>query len=138
MFSKVKGYWLILLIGAMPFYTFASPAGSKITADSRVKLSIQPLTCVVRKQGDNCQMTINAKWQSDQPIDVCFFQDDQQLLCWQRKNFAAQQFDVSLNSDMIFSLKLANGELVAQQKVQVNSSSSAQYRRRLRAQWSFF
>ena len=138
MFSKVKGFWLILLSSALPFNAIASTAGSNSTTDARVQLTIQPLTCVVRNQGDNCQMTINAKWQSEQAIDVCFFQDEQLLLCWQRKNFADQQFNVSLNSDMIFSLKLANGELVAQQKVQVNSSSSTQYRRRLRAQWSFF
>lgn len=144
MLFKRKGNWCAalpstgLLLAASTITVQASPIHDVSKAEQLVTLVIQPLTCVVRKPGDTCQMTIKAKWQSNKPIDACFYQDERQLLCWQQKDIAEQQFDVSLKSDMAFYLKLINGDVIAKQQVQVNSSSSAQYRRRLRAQWSLF
>ena len=36
----------------------------------QVTLAIKPLACVVKRAGENCQMTITAQWQSTTPIDA--------------------------------------------------------------------
>ncbi|MEW6991221.1 DUF3019 domain-containing protein [Colwelliaceae bacterium 6441] len=103
-----------------------------------VELSIKPLACIVKNYGDICKMTIKAKWQSAQAIDSCLLQGKRNLLCWKNKKSVSQHFNIELAENMTFSLTNTQGQVLAQQKIVVNSSLPKKFRRRLKAQWSLF
>lgn len=125
--------WLLFL----PFTVLANSTPTGSTQEDII-FNIRPLACIVAKPGEACQMTITAHWQTIAPISACLLQDKVQLACWQQQKKVKQHFNISLTTDMVFTLNNASGQQIAQQKIKVNTAQSTKYRRRLRSQWSLF
>ena len=92
---------------------------------------------MVKKPGDSCQMTVTVQWQNDNPIDACLYQNDARLTCWQNAHNINTKIDISLEQDMLFTLK-NDQNIFATQQIKINTALPTKYRRRLRADWSFF
>ncbi|GLX77483.1 hypothetical protein tinsulaeT_08230 [Thalassotalea insulae] len=129
--------YLLLMLGMILLINVTAQASSQQNNET-VVLTIKPLACVVKSAGESCQMTVTAQWQSKQPINACLFQQQQSLSCWQQQRYASQQLNISLQDDMLFTLKNSSGKVLASQRVKINISQPVKYRRRLRAQWSLF
>jgi hypothetical protein len=106
--------------------------------DNKVELSLTPIACFVKESGDICNITIKVNWQSGIPINTCLYQNNKQIHCWLDTRRATKKITVSLSENMVFSLLADNNEIYAQQHVSIATSTSKKYRRRLRADWSFF
>lgn len=130
---------LLILFALWIFSSFVSFAATAVEAEQpSAELSIKPLTCIVKVAGDHCQMTVTVTWKTSQPFSGCLFQEEHNLACWQKQDHVKEQLTVSLAKDMVFALKNQQGLVIANQSIKVNASTSTQYRRRLRAQWSLF
>ena len=105
--------------------------------NNNVQLSLTPLACFVKKNGDVCNITVKVTWQSKTPIDACLYQNNDKVDCWQATQQASKKITVSLSENMRFTLQ-GNKVIYAQQEVTVAATTSAKYRRRLRAGWSLF
>lgn len=92
---------------------------------------------MVKNPGDSCQMTVTVQWHNDEPIDVCLFQNDTRLNCWENVHNIKTKIDISLEQDMLFTLKNEQ-RMFATQQIKINTALPTKYRRRLRADWSFF
>ena len=108
-----------------------------LAASSTSQLIIKPSVCMVKKLGDSCQMTVRVMWHNEQPIDACLFQNDSRLTCWKNVNNINTEIDISLDQDMKFTLK-NDQQVFAYQQIKINTALPKKYRRRLRADWSFF
>jgi len=108
-----------------------------LSASSTNKLIIKPSVCMVKRLGDTCQMTVKVMWHHDQPINACLFQNDARLICWQNEYDINTEIDISLDQDMKFTLK-NDQQVFAYQQIKINTALPKKYRRRLRADWSFF
>jgi len=108
-----------------------------LAASSASKLIIRPSVCMVKKLGDSCQMTVKVMWQNEQPIDACLFQNDLRLSCWKNVDDINTEIEISLDKDMKFTLKNEQ-QVFAYQQIKINTALPKKYRRRLRADWSFF
>ncbi|MFT5759034.1 MAG: hypothetical protein ACI9LM_003783 [Alteromonadaceae bacterium] len=108
-----------------------------VAASSTNPLIIRPSVCMVKKSGDSCLMTVNVMWHNDQPTDACLFQNDERLACWQNVSNIDTELDISLDQDMKFILK-NDDKILAYQQIKINTALPKKYRRRLRADWSFF
>jgi len=129
MTSSIKKSAIILFI----LSTLSQP----LSAVPSSNLIIKPSVCMVKNPGDSCQMTVSVQWQNDDPIDACLYQNDARLTCWQNAHNINTKIDISLEQDMLFTLK--NGqEIFASQQIKINTALPTKYRRRLRADWSFF
>jgi len=108
-----------------------------LAAASTGQLIIKPSVCMVKKLGDSCQMTVKVMWHNEKPINACLFQSETRLTCWKNTQNINEKIDISLKHDMKFILK--NDEQVfAYQQIKINTALPKKYRRRLRADWSFF
>jgi hypothetical protein len=119
------------------FLLVLSGLPQSVAASSKTKLIIKPTVCMVKRLGDTCQMTVKVSWQSDQIIDACLFQNDLRLTCWQNVSDINTDIDIDLDQDMLFTLK-NDQQIFANQNVKINTALPNKYRRRLRANWSFF
>lgn len=108
-----------------------------LTASSPQKLIIKPSVCMVKTLGDTCRMTVKVMWQHDQYIDACLYQNESQLTCWKNVKAIDKNIDINLAQDMAFTLKNEQ-QVFAFQEIKINTVYSKKYRRRLRANWSFF
>ena len=108
-----------------------------LAASSTNQLIIKPSVCMVKKFGDSCLMTVKVMWHNDQPTDACLFQNDSRLSCWKNVRDINTNLDISLDQDMKFTLK-NNDKILAYQQIKINTALPKKYRRRLRADWSFF
>jgi len=135
-FSQTAKLQFSLLLTILTLILSASPtvAASQLQA---TKFEIVPLTCVTKYKGQLCLMNIKLDWQLNKASDVCFYQNDQQLACWNNKREHTQKFQIQLQENSVFSLKTrhSNQEII-KQTVKINFIN--QYRRRLRPQWSIF
>ncbi len=139
---RFKGLITIIIIGLPSLLATYSTQANESSANGAtapiVSLNIKPLACVVKRIGEQCQMTITANWNSNIPLSACLYQDRKSIGCWQQKISEEKQYQISLNDDMLFSIKTDQGIILAKQKIVINASTSTKYRRRLRSQWSFF
>jgi len=108
-----------------------------LSASSTSQLIIKPSVCMVKKLGDSCTMKVKVIWQNTQPIDACLFQDDLRLKCWENILDINADLEISLDQNMKFTLK-NNENVLAYQHIKINTALPKKYRRRLRADWSFF
>jgi len=108
-----------------------------LAASSTNKLIIKPSVCMVKRLGDSCQMTVKVMWHNEDFIDACLFQNDLRLTCWENVNDINREIDISLDQDMKFTLK-NDQQIFAYQQIKINTALPKKYRRRLRADWSFF
>ena len=119
-----------------------SAKANEIDSEGAVKVTqfeIMPLICVTNKVGDECQLKLNVKWQTDTVGDYCFYQNQKEITCWQQTNKAKKSILVKLVKSSVFSLKQKGLEkILIEQKVTLNYRQSDRYRRRLRSQWSIF
>lgn len=108
-----------------------------LAASSTTKLMIKPAVCMVKKMGDTCQMKVQVSWHSDQIINACLFQNNLRLHCWEKVRDIKTQLEIYLDQDMQFTLK-NDQQILASQHITINTALPKKYRRRLRANWSFF
>jgi hypothetical protein len=107
------------------------------SASSTSQLIIKPSICMIKKLGDNCTMKVKVLWQNTKPIDACLFQEDLRLRCWKNTLDINVDLEISLDQDMKFILK-NNENILAYQHIKINTALPKKYRRKLRADWSFF
>ena len=93
---------------------------------------------MVRKLGQPCSMTVNIRWHTSTPIDVCLLQNEEKLNCWHDQKSVETQMNITLAKSLKFKLVSTAGETLASQSVQVNASSHQAYRRKLKSDWSLF
>lgn len=129
MTSSVCKHTLILFV-----FSCFSPL---LSASSTNKLIIKPSVCMVKSPGDSCQMTVTVQWQTDKTISACLFQNNTRLHCWENVQNIKTKMAISLEQDMMFTLK-NDQQVFATQQIKVNTALPTKYRRRLRADWSFF
>lgn len=115
----------------------------KVNANEHVKplthFELKPLICIAKEVGDRCQMQVNLSWQSSYPINLCLFQNEQKLKCWDNKQKVSENLSITLNEKSEFKLILPPpSQVLASQNVQINYQVNQKYRRRLRAEWSIF
>lgn len=138
---RFKGLKIIIIGLSSLLATYSiqanEPSGTEATVPN-VTLAIKPLACVVKRIGEQCQMTITAKWKSSTPLSACLYQNREIIGCWKNKKSGEKQYRISLNDDMLFSIMTEQGTPLAKQKIVINASTSTKYRRRLRSQWSLF
>ena len=103
----------------------------------QVQLSISPTVCIVNKMGQPCAMNVKVAWRTSRVGDYCLFRDEQQLKCWRNADNVTTNFEISLQENMLFTLR-DKETLLAQKQNKVNASAPKAYRRRLRADWSVF
>jgi hypothetical protein len=92
---------------------------------------------MVKSPGDSCQMTVSVQWHTDETIAACLFQNDIRLHCWENVQNIKTKMAISLEQDMMFTLK-NDQQIFATQQIKINTALPTKYRRRLRADWSFF
>lgn len=116
---------------------------NKVRADGHEKpltnFELKPLICIAKEVGDSCQMQVKLSWQSNYPINLCLFQNEQKLKCWNKKQKVNENLSIILSEKSEFKLILPPpSQVVASQSVQINYQINQKYRRRLRAEWSIF
>lgn len=131
MFFSARSALLLLL-------SFQCLAAENVPERGIEHFAIKPLACVVQNAGDVCTMMINVRWQATAPITGCLYQGQQSLYCWQDKISGQKMVEISLNNNMLFSLQNEQQQVLASQKIWVNTALPKQFRRRLRADWSVF
>ena len=104
----------------------------------QLSFSIKPVTCVVKSQGEQCEMKARVTWQVPESLDICLFQDDKSLSCWKKRSKVDEFITVKLSKTMVFSLKNSQQETVLEQTVKVHAMNSQKYRRKLKSNWSLF
>ncbi|MCQ8877326.1 DUF3019 domain-containing protein [Pseudoalteromonas shioyasakiensis] len=110
------------------------PAVAKID-----KLSVSPKVCVVSEQQEFCDLDLKFTISLPQAMDVCLYQQAQQLKCWQQMRSAHFEYKAHVQVETIYSLiNPHTEEQIATASVAVQSTQAKTTRRRLRSPWSFF
>lgn len=100
---------------------------------------VSPKVCVVFQQHEFCDLELKISWQLTHPQDVCLYQNDQQVQCWQNMQKGRFSYKARVQVETIYSLVNPHtGSTVATAKVEVQSTEAKTTRRRLRSPWSFF
>ena len=103
------------------------------------QFDITPKVCVVLQQHEFCDLELKVSWQTAQPQDVCLFQNNQQIQCWNDSNKGLYSHKARVQVETIYSLVNPHtGSKIATAKVEVQSTEAKTTRRRLRSPWSFF
>ncbi|GEK09494.1 DUF3019 domain-containing protein [Pseudoalteromonas peptidolytica] len=124
-------YLIIIII-------FSASSTASTTPSNEVNFEIKPITCMVKQAGQRCEMTAKIAWQSPFQRDLCLFQEEQKLQCWEQTAEAKSTQTISLSKSMIFSLRDAKNNMIAKQTIELHTSVNQQYRRKLRSDWSVF
>ena len=98
---------------------------------------IRPINCVAQYKGQECKLAITLEWRTNVPTDLCFYQGEKQLACWQNTQDVAQTLEIKLQQDSQFELKYMSSNVTLQRQV-VKITFLNKYRRTLRPQWSIF
>ncbi|MGJ8691703.1 MAG: DUF3019 domain-containing protein [Thalassotalea sp.] len=101
-----------------------------------VALTITPISCQVRSNGDICHVKLNISWQAQQAINPCLYKNNIKEACWFNQRHSEIKLPVSFERDVLFTLQ-ENDMVIAKQVVSI-SSQTPKYRRRLRSDWSIF
>jgi len=103
------------------------------------KLSVSPKVCVVSEQQDFCDLDLKFTITLPQAMDVCLYQQKQQLKCWQKMQFTHFEYKAHVQVETIYSLINSHTEKpIATASIEVQSTHAKTTRRRLRSPWSFF
>lgn len=108
-----------------------------LAASPAAELIIRPSVCMINKLGDTCSMKVKVTWHNAQAVNACLYQNDLQLKCWEKVDNINTDIDITLDQDMNFILK-NDQHIFANQYIKINTALPKKYRRRLRANWSFF
>jgi len=107
-------------------------------ADEPVSLSIKPLACIVKTQGQPCELNVTAHWQTNVPMNLCLYQRNNLIQCWKKQRQALKRFSIEITESTEFRLLNSKQEVVASVQIAINAATPTRYRRRLRADWSVF
>ena len=101
-------------------------------------LDVSPKVCVVSEQHDFCDLNLQFKWQQLAVKDVCLYQQNTQIRCWQQQGSGQFSYKARVQVETIYSLiNPHTGDSLASVLVEVQSAhTKKQYR--LRSPWSFF
>lgn len=103
------------------------------------KLGVSPKVCVVSEQQGFCDLDLNFTISLPQAMDVCLYQKNQQLKCWQQVKLTQFEYKAHVQVETIYSLVNSHTEeQIATASVEVQSTHAKTTRRRLRSPWSFF
>lgn len=101
--------------------------------------SVSPKVCVVSEQQGFCDLDLQFEWQLNAYSDVCLYQQEQRLQCWQQQRSGQFNYKARVQVETIYSLiNPHTGVLLAKTQVEVQSAHAKKNRRRLRSPWSFF
>jgi hypothetical protein len=113
--------------------------GSAIAGNSSPILSVSPKVCVIGEEKQVCELTLHFEWKLAQEQDICLFENDKQVQCWQKTSQAKLSHKAYVQVETVYSLiNRQTGNKLAQTKVEIQSSHLKTQRRRLRSPWSFF
>ncbi|WP_432765887.1 DUF3019 domain-containing protein [Pseudoalteromonas rubra] len=115
-----------------------SACSVQASAEPPPLFEIKPLVCMVKTQGQTCQMTIRVNWHHSVPENLCLYQANKQLHCWESSNQGTAKLAVKLAQNMEFSLRDKKQHTLAKKTVKVNAVVSTKYRRKLKTDWSLF
>lgn len=107
-----------------------------VSAQTDVSLTVKPLVCQVKAQGDMCQVTLTIYWQAAKPINPCLYKNHIKETCWFNQQRSEIKLQTRFSDNVLFTLQ-ENNQVLAEQRLSINSQAP-KYRRRLRADWSIF
>lgn len=119
-------------VQALPSTESAASTGQDI------EFTVKPVTCIVLNSGDICHLKAHFSWQLHQESDVCLWQEQHLLQCWKNSINNKHSVEISIDKSTLFYLKNQQGDLFAQQSINLNSQTNKRYRRRLHSDWSLF
>lgn len=119
------------------FFVFISSLLSGVSVAQTI-LDVSPKVCVVSEQHDFCDLNLQFKWQQAVVKDVCLYQQNTQIRCWQQQGSGQFSYKARVQVETIYSLiNPHTGDSLASVLVEVQSAhTKKQYR--LRSPWSFF
>lgn len=113
--------------------------GNAVAKNSQPTLSVSPKVCVISEEKELCELTLNFEWKLAKKQDICLFENDEQVQCWQKTSQAKVSYKAYVQVETVYSLiNQQTGNKLAQTKVEIQSSHLKTQRRRLRSPWSFF
>lgn len=128
-----------LRVNTLCLLFFCAALQAKETTNKNTQLKLQPQTCIVSYQGDECHLDVQASWQSQQAIDCCLYVDDTKHSCWQHKTQGEQNLQLDIKEDVQVNLVDANNHnTLAQKELNIQAQKSQRYRRRIKMPWSIF
>ena len=98
---------------------------------------VAPSVCLQDQQQNNCQLPLQLSWQSQSPLSLCAYLDEQELACWSAKQQGALQQALVLDGPASLELRDVQQQVLVQQQLTV-LSRQPERRRRLVAPWSVF
>jgi hypothetical protein len=102
-------------------------------------LSISPKVCVVSEQQEFCDLDVKLTVSLPKKMDVCLYEQKQQLQCWQQVQVASFDYKAHVHVKTLYSLNNPHSdEQLATASIEVQSAHAKTTRRRLRSPWSFF
>lgn len=102
-------------------------------------LGVSPKVCVVSEQQGFCDLDLKFTISLPKKMDVCLYQQKQQLKCWQQVKVASLIYKAHVQVETIYSLvNSRTHEQIATTSIEVQSTHAKTTRRRLRSPWSFF
>ncbi|ALS32260.1 hypothetical protein PTRA_a0975 [Pseudoalteromonas translucida KMM 520] len=119
------------------FFVFISSLLSGVSV-AQTTLDVSPKVCVVSEQHDFCDLNLQFKWRQSAVKDVCLYQQNTQIQCWQQQGSGQFSYKARVQVETIYSLiNPHTGDSLASVLVEVQSAhTKKQYR--LRSPWSFF
>lgn len=122
--------WMIL-----SFSCFAAEAAKPCTQN--ICWQVAPSVCLQDQQQNNCQLPLQLYWQSQSPLSLCAYLDEQELACWSAKQQGTLRQALTLNGPANLELRDVQQQVLLQQQLTV-LSRQPERRRRLVAPWSVF
>ncbi|GAB2917313.1 DUF3019 domain-containing protein [Rheinheimera gaetbuli] len=96
---------------------------------------VSPHICITEQQQQSCHATLQLRWRSVAPKNLCLYLAGQQLQCWH--DSTAGQWQQPLEwQNALLTLRDAEDQVLLQTELQVLSRKPA--RRRLNSPWSIF
>ncbi|MGO2477770.1 MAG: DUF3019 domain-containing protein [Pseudoalteromonas sp.] len=128
----MKLFLLILVVGCLLVWP-------NFGVSKAASLNVTPKVCVISDQQDFCDLELNFDWKIAEPLDVCLYQDSEQLFCWQQAQLGRFNYKARVQVETLYSLiNPHTGDLLATARIEVQSTQAKTTRRRLRSPWSFF
>jgi len=129
--NKPKHILTVLLVVTSNF----SYAQDKASAS----LNIQPDTCIVNFQGDECQLDVQTTWTSNQDISCCIYINDNQHSCWQQQDKGEKKLHLEVTDSVQINLVSSHNKVtLASKELSIQAQKTKRYRRRLKLPWSVF
>ncbi|WP_171036157.1 MULTISPECIES: DUF3019 domain-containing protein [Pseudoalteromonas] len=123
-----------LMLIVLTVFLFSPPVVAQ-----NASLKVSPKVCVVSEQQAFCDLDLKFNWQQPSPSDVCLYQQNKLIKCWQQQAVGEFEYKARVQVETIYSLiNPHTGVLIAKTHVEVQSADAKKSRRRLRSPWSYF